>query len=306
MSGSLCSADRLARMRANRDSLHLLVPEASPRRYFRSADAADAGWLLVESPTPAPRAATTLLTDHGVRVPFLGAEEEGCYLVEDLGDRLLASSPTEAGWEEATRLAVAIATIEPPAEHPSQNSALDSALFLRELAMFRQRWVTDWRQLDSTEEGLVATTERLAAAAGSIPFSACQHRDFHSHNLLLLEDGSLAVIDHQDLRPGPYCYDLASLLTDAYAETPDSLPRRLREAAEQLAPRFGSDADCAGIDLATVALQRVLKALGTFGDLLAEGREQYAEPEARARRHAVGLLLAHPDPQWRALLDWVG
>ena len=49
------------------------------------------------------------------------------------------------------------------------------------------------------------------------------HRDFHSRNLMVLTDGSLAMVDIQDARWGPLTYDLASLLRDAYMRIDDSM-----------------------------------------------------------------------------------
>ena len=45
-----------------------------------------------------------------------------------------------------------------------------------------------------------------------------------------------------------------------------------------------------------------LKALGTFGRLLAGGRDEYAEPEARVRQLALSLLQGSP---FQAISSWV-
>ena len=91
------------------------------------------------------------------------------------------------------------------------------------------------------------------------------HRDYHSRNLMV-HDGSLYIIDFQDARMGPDTYDLVSLLRDSYVDLTDreldeliayflALKRRRRRAdADEFRRRF---------DL--MALQRNLKALGTFG-----------------------------------------
>ncbi|HCV92624.1 MAG TPA: aminoglycoside phosphotransferase, partial [Gammaproteobacteria bacterium] len=44
------------------------------------------------------------------------------------------------------------------------------------------------------------------------------HRDYHSRNLMLLENNELGVIDFQDAVVGSNTYDLVSLLKDAYFE----------------------------------------------------------------------------------------
>ena len=94
-----------------------------------------------------------------------------------------------------------------------------------------------------------------AAAASSAPVLC--HRDYHSRNLMVRGDGSLAMVDFQDARWGPDTYDLASLLRDAYVEIDEGL-------VERMVARFGDAQDLrARFDL--VAAERMIKALGTFG-----------------------------------------
>ena len=90
------------------------------------------------------------------------------------------------------------------------------------------------------------------------------HRDYHSRNLMLHAD-SLYIIDFQDARMGPDTYDLASLLRDSYVDLID------RDVDDLIAyflalkgPTHGSDLEFRRrFDL--MAVQRNLKALGTFG-----------------------------------------
>ena len=42
------------------------------------------------------------------------------------------------------------------------------------------------------------------------------HRDFHSRNIMQLNDGELALIDFQDARLGSPIYDWASICFDSY------------------------------------------------------------------------------------------
>jgi aminoglycoside/choline kinase family phosphotransferase len=86
----------------------------------------------------------------------------------------------------------------------------------------------------------------------------------------MLHKGSLYIIDFQDARMGPDTYDLVSLLRDSYVDLPEAEvddliafflalrcgpgERSTAEDGEEFRRRF---------DL--MALQRNLKALGTFG-----------------------------------------
>src|SRR5262249_32023540 len=97
------------------------------------------------------------------------------------------------------------------------------------------------------------------------------HRDYHSRNLML-HDGSLYIIDFQDARMGPDTYDLVSLLRDSYvdfteAQVDSFLAFFLALRDGRLAGSGGPPADPEEFrrrfDL--MAVQRNLKALGTFG-----------------------------------------
>ena len=44
------------------------------------------------------------------------------------------------------------------------------------------------------------------------------HRDFHSRNLMFLDQGNPGVLDFQDAVYGPITYDLGSLMRDAYIQ----------------------------------------------------------------------------------------
>ena len=104
----------------------------------------------------------------------------------------------------------------------------------------------------------VALIEELA----SEPRVLC-HRDYHSRNLMLHSD-TLYIIDFQDARMGPDTYDLASLLRDSYVDLPEQTVSEL--IAYFLALKGTTDQEVAfreRFDL--MALQRNLKALGTFG-----------------------------------------
>lgn len=139
----------------------------------------------------------------------------------------------------------------------------------------------------------------LAAEAAATPTALC-HRDYHSRNLIAAggsaagapaDDGppggplsgetvALHVIDHQDTRLGPRAYDLMSLARDPYvgpaAETdpgvsagvPPEMPvseADLRELFREAAGLGAGAGAALEAEFDAVALQRHLKALGTYG-----------------------------------------
>ena len=88
------------------------------------------------------------------------------------------------------------------------------------------------------------------------------HRDYHSRNLML-HRGRLHMIDFQDARLGPDTYDLVSLLRDSYVDITDLEVDEL--IAYFLALKGGQDEAEFRRRFDLMALQRNLKALGTFG-----------------------------------------
>ncbi len=102
---------------------------------------------------------------------------------------------------------------------------------------------------------------RLSTALDSLPEKLC-HRDYHSRNLFL-KNGEIYWIDYQDLMTGPGTYDPASLLRDSYINLDRSTENELlsyylthaglKKEPEQIREDFEQ-----------TALQRNLKALGTF------------------------------------------
>ena len=108
------------------------------------------------------------------------------------------------------------------------------------------------------------------------------HRDFHSRNLMCLDNGELGVIDFQDGVIGPMTYDLVSLLKDCYIVWPrDTQLAWLQQAYDDLPDDIvNRDVSFAQyvqwFDL--MGLQRHIKVLGIFSRLcFRDGKPQYLE-----------------------------
>ncbi|MDA0666341.1 MAG: phosphotransferase [Planctomycetota bacterium] len=280
--------------------LEELTPEAGARRYFRPLEEVEVPglddeqakvkkWLLVTSPDAAPFATTQFLQQRGVPTPQLGPCCDGAYLVEDLGDRHLSDDPSLSHFNTILDAWQPFALEPLPAKHPNNALVLDQTLFERELKMFCASYLMEYRGLESLDPQVEQDCMELAQLAAKGP-TCLQHRDFHCRNFLLPEDQEPFWIDHQDLRKGPLFYDLASLYTDAYIDLSDQVFSRIRTEVGLLGACFRLNAEEAQERFHFSALQRVLKALGTFGKLLNEGRSDYTEAEERARAMALGLL----------------
>jgi hypothetical protein len=110
-------------------------------------------------------------------------------------------------------------------------------------------------------------------------------------------EGRLYIIDFQDARMGPDTYDLVSLLRDSYLDLPE-------ETVDELTSHFltlsASGGPTAGARqefrrrFDVMALQRNLKALGTFGfQTAARGNPVYIQYIPRTLRYVRMNLARH-------------
>src|SRR5215471_15664721 len=260
-----------------------LTPDASDRRYFRLLipDAPSIVVSLYSAPfdvTTLPFVnVATLLAKMPVPIPeVLGhAGDLGVLALQDLGDVTLqahlgAASPEEhaARYREAVAI---IATLQrrgaelESAEYLPYGIAFDIEKLTWEMDFFTKHFLEAYRGVTLADDQRAALRAEFAAIIEELaaePRVLC-HRDYHSRNLMF-RDGQLYVIDFQDARMGPDTYDLVSLLRDSYVDLPE-------QTVADLIAYFLALKGVTGVDVEfrrrfdLMALQRNLKALGTFG-----------------------------------------
>lgn len=268
------------------DSLIPVSGDASFRRYFR-ARGADRNWIAVDAPPEHENSHPfveigTQWRRQGVRVPRVLAWDapRGFMLLEDFGDSLLLGQLSPDSVEQLYGQAFAeLQRIQ--AADPAALPAYDEALLRREMALFDD-WFVDkllGLQPSDDERRTLMHVEAALVANAREQLQVSVHRDYHSRNLMLLDDGGLGVIDYQDAVWGPVTYDLVSMLRDSYVRWPDEqvhawvegFRQRLLEAGQVLpeAELFQKQFDLMG-------MQRQLKVLGIFSRLyLRDGKPGY-------------------------------
>jgi N-acetylmuramate 1-kinase len=278
-----------------------LTGDASDRRYFRllmqdgpsQVIALHAGPIEFES-LPFVNVAR-LLSAMPVPAPnILGHSDRlGIILLEDLGDVTLqahlgaASQPEHAAlYRQAVSF---IATLQrrgrelASPDYVPYGVAFDVEKLTWELQFFMKHFLEGYRGAAPTDPSRSALAQEFAAIVEELaaePRVLC-HRDYHSRNLMLHE-GSLYIIDFQDARLGPDTYDLVSLLRDSYIDFTEQQVEaliayflalqdfRLKPEATNSGDRGVATPDDRGFEefrrrFDLMALQRNLKALGTFG-----------------------------------------
>ena len=262
------------------EHIEALVGDASNRAYFRVVLVGGESRIVALLPEAFERDelpflnVATLFRQIPVRVPEVVhvAGELGALLLEDLGDDMLQDvvagvSPEHKAslYREAIDIVVDIqrrgAELASDAYTP-YGIAFDPKKFSWELDFFRKHFLEGFRGVkleDDERARLDASFAGLIGELCSHPFVLC-HRDYHARNLMVVGDPqALVVIDFQDARQGPRTYDLVSLLNDSYVvHTPELVAEMTERFENGIGASVADEYDVA-------ALQRNLKALGTFG-----------------------------------------
>jgi aminoglycoside/choline kinase family phosphotransferase len=202
-------------------------------------------------------------------------EDLGVLALADLGDVTLqahlgAATPAEhaALYRQAVSLIATLqrrgAELESP-DYLPYGIAFDVEKLMWELDFFIKNFIEAYRGVvipGAAQDELRREFAVVVNALASEPRVLC-HRDYHSRNLML-HDEQLYIIDFQDARMGPDTYDLVSLLRDSYVDLPEETVSELLAYYLALSGRSGEEKQFRQ-RFDVMALQRNLKALGTFG-----------------------------------------
>lgn len=212
-------------------SLHPLPADASFRSYIRLATG-DRTYMLMDSPPElepcAPFVAIAKgMRQHGVPVPEVLAEDSdlGFLLLTDFGDeqylQSLQSGDADKLYGQAMECLHHIQDCTDIADYKLPK--FDASEFEYELQHFVHWYLVRYRKLEltSAEQSILQDVfNKLINMALAQP-QVFTHRDYHSRNLMLRQDGSLGILDFQDALWGPVTYDLVSMLRDCYIDWPE-------------------------------------------------------------------------------------
>jgi aminoglycoside/choline kinase family phosphotransferase len=264
-------------------SLRPASSDASFRRYFRLdvvpalQDKLGATLVAMDAPperenVPAFLHVAGLLFDAGVSVPAIAARDvdNGFLLLSDLGTttylQRLDVDNASFMYSDAVDALIKFQLTSQAGVLPE----FDRAFVLREMNLFPEWFIgrhlgatlndIQQAQLDKVFEAI--TTNVLAQQ------QVFMHRDFHSRNLMFMDQGNPGVLDFQDAVFGPVAYDLASLLRDAYIQWDEEFVLdwvvRYWQSAKGAGLPVNPDIDAFYRDFEYAALQRHLKILGIF------------------------------------------
>ena len=309
--------ERLVRSLFQRDARSELEPlagGASDRWYLRmrgpaAREIAGSDSLVVMGVAPgllhalaAYSSVQDFLQRHGVRVPtrYLEWPDSGVHLIEDLGNTTLTEalgdpSVRDGLHQRAVGLLAVMHDVKPEPGDPCTALRLhfDEGKWLFEFGFHVRRWLIDaYYGVIPTpgERTVLETAWRWISRELAAQPRVFTHRDYQSSNLMVLPDGSLAVIDFQDARMGFAGYDLASLLWDSYTTISDD--ERAELIGLYLSERH------VGIDrvefdrlLRVAAIQRKLHDVGAFAyTAFHRGKTSYLQYIPGTMRVVIDLM----------------
>jgi len=264
-------------------SLRPASADASFRRYFRldvvPALRAKLGDTLVAMDAPPERENVPafihvdgLLFDAGVTVPAIVARkvEDGFLLLSDLGTttylQRLDVDNAPYMYSDAVDALIKFQLTSQPGVLPE----FDRAFVLREMNLFPEWFIGRHLGIEMNDLQKAQLEKVFEAITANVlaQQQVFMHRDFHSRNLMFLDQGNPGVLDFQDAVYGPISYDLGSLLRDAYIQWDEEFVLdwvvRYWQSAKQVGLPVNPDIDAFYRDFEYMALQRHLKILGIF------------------------------------------
>lgn len=161
----------------------------------------------------------------------------------------------------------------------------DEALYRWEQEYFFEHLVEGLLGMDASElrdsPEFAEMAKRLGASAKHLV-----HRDFQSQNLLLHE-GKSWWIDFQGMRRGRQEYDIASLVYDPYMDHTEEDREKILDIWEDISedrPEQSIFRQC--------ATQRLLQAMGAFGNIIRNRGDQWYAPHVPVAARMLGEVTA--------------
>ncbi len=288
---------------------HFLAGDASFRRYAR-IKLNNKTFMLMDAPPEKEDCGPFVTIDeffaaNAVRVPKIVAKDltQGFLLLEDFGDVLLSTLLNEHTvddyYAQCFKQLIQLQAIDGAAHFPEYS--YDKLISEMEL-------LTDWLlpalqiQPTAEESALIKRTFAILANAALAQPQVIVHRDFHSRNLMKInDDAELGVIDFQDAVIGADTYDLISITRDAYVQWNAERVYRWFKMFYDLLPtaskqdrdfeQFKKDADM-------MAIQRHIKILGIFVRLFErDGKSGYLKDLPRVMWYLLEESKPYPELQ---------
>ncbi|WP_438969872.1 aminoglycoside phosphotransferase family protein [Methylophaga sp.] len=278
--------------------------DASFRRYFR-VNQKQSSWIVMDAPPehediePFVKVAE-FLAQFGIHVPKIYAKslQHGFLLLSDLGDTSFLSVLNP----ESADLLYANAIDEIIKMQLAPTTAIDLPLYNADLLNTEMNLFPEWflkRHLNLEPPACLDNIFKLLIDNAQTQNQFFVHRDYHSRNLMLVDEQNVGVIDFQDAVIGPASYDLVSLLRDVYIEWPEDkvdswLENYFAKAQQNNLLDCEKETFTRWFDL--MGLQRHLKILGIFCRLAyRDNKPRYLKDLPLTLRYVLQVTERYPE-----------
>ena len=284
--------------------------DASFRKYYRLTQG-DKSLLLMDSSLEKESLVpfldvTKRLAHAGVNVPEIYEQdlEKGYLIIEDFGNTHLLSQLIQENFK--TLYKKAIDEIVKMQKADADGLPLYDKAFLHfEMDLMREWYLEKKLGISLTQaesETLESTLNTISDTVLTQPQNIFVHRDYHSRNIMVQEDGELGIIDYQDAMNGAITYDLVSLLKDCYISFDrEAILELVLYFRDQVAPEVSDNEFIKWFDF--MGMQRHIKVLGIFSRLhLRDGKEGYLKDIPLTLRYTLDAAQRYDETQELAKL----
>ena len=261
--------------------------DASFRHYFRVFNNRDKRhYIAMDAPPEKENCdafvhVTELIRGVAVNAPEIFAQSisQGFLLLEDLGNKpylgALNKNTADDLYSDAIDALIKMQTIS------AILPAYDKQRLQDEMDLF-ETWYLKRHlnvSLDKEQKKQLETVFDLLIDSAQEQPQVFVHRDYHSRNLMIIDNNNPGVIDYQDAVIGPISYDLVSLFKDCYIEWPrEKVEYWLAQYLSRLNITYSINQQTLLRWFDLMGVQRHLKVLGIFARLnYRDGKAQYLD-----------------------------
>jgi|TARA_E500000178_G_scaffold293893_1_gene298894 aminoglycoside/choline kinase family phosphotransferase len=289
--------------------------DAGFRQYFRVNS--EPSVIAVESPPSLENnlalvRVSSHFAEHNIRVPKIHAVDfyRGFFLLQDFGDGVVQTLLDIQNMRSVyTKAESIILDIQKLPKDDGIYPRYDGEMLRSEMNLFTEWFVNALLniRLQFCDKKILENLFEILIESAILQPQVVVHKDYHSRNLMLLDNGELGVIDFQDALVGPITYDLVSLLKDCYLSWPSNVveDRALNFMHCLLSHDLlvnESEADFLR-SFDWMGLQRHIKVLGIFSRLaLRDKKTGYLNDIPRVINYVLDVAVKYP--ALKAFEDW--
>ncbi len=274
-------------------TMERLREQASSRKYYRVSSTGKSFILAFSDPHKELndefiKYSKFLIKNH-VSVPRIEAFdiENGFMLIEDFGDKVFQNEINADNQKHLYLLAIDQIIKLQLADKNKDIKELNQTSVKEQMELFEEWFLSGYLKLEINESEikLIHNAYNFISKHFLEQKKTLCHYDFELRNLMLKEDGTIGILDFQDLTYGPLTLDLVSLIKDLENPVSNKEIEFYLETYLSLAQEAGLDVafDLNSLydDFEFAGLQRQLRILGTLSRLHIRDGKSFRLPDLK-------------------------